>query len=63
VLIGPHKKLCSVVFLLALALNGCGQTGPLILSSTPTEQLETPVTETELEEKQKLAEGASNNDC
>ena len=61
-LIRFHHILFSVVFFLILTLSGCGQRGALTLSSTPFEQLEKPVAEVGSEEKQKLAEGASNND-
>ncbi len=55
-----NHKICLVIFLLYLILNGCGQKGPLTLNSLYIEQPEISVNEEEQEE-QELTENASNN--
>ena len=55
-----NHKICLVIFLLYMILNGCGQKGPLTLNSLYIEQPEISVNEEEQEE-QELTENASNN--
>ena len=52
-----NHKICLVIFLLYMILNGCGQKGPLTLNSLYIEQPEISVNE----EEQELTENASNN--